>query len=100
MASCKLRVLCLLLVATAGCGYGQVSPAAYDYAQALYALSNRQASERVEEIAAQIAAAAESGDITPREAGWLGSICDKCREADWPAAQKAARAIMQDQVRR
>jgi hypothetical protein len=96
---CRLSALGLVVLMV-GCGYGEVSPAAYRYAQALYGLSNRQASERIEEVAAKIAAAAAAGEVTQREACWLTNICDQCRDGDWAGAQQAAKRMMRDQIKR
>lgn len=89
----------LTIFAVAGCGYGEVSPETYQYAKALYSLSNRQQEERLAMVEEKIAAAAESGEISSTEAGWLQAICADCRSGDWQKAQSAARRIMQDQVR-
>ena len=83
-----------------GCGYGEVSPAAHEYAQALYTLSNRQSADRIDEVAGKIAAAATAGEVTAREAGWLNDICDQCRSGSWADAQAAARRMMEDQIGR
>lgn len=91
----------LVGLATMGCGgYGQVSPAAYEHAKALYTASNLQSAASVERAEELIAADLDSGALTAREAGWLRDIVADCRAGNWKAAQKSARQIMEDQVRR
>ncbi|QDT69796.1 hypothetical protein MalM25_27370 [Planctomycetes bacterium MalM25] len=87
------------LMTVAGCGYGPVSPTAYEYSKALYSLSNRQAADRIDSVQAQIDQSQEAGELPPHEADWLRDICDDCRAARWEQAQAAARRMMQDQVR-
>lgn len=89
----------VLAVVSVGCGYGEVSPVTYEYAKALYSLSNRRAAERIDAVETQIAAAAEAGELPQREAGWLLDICGQCRNGDWDGAQAAARRMMSDQVK-
>jgi len=98
--SCQLSAISLTLFLVVGCGYGEVSPAAHEYAQALYTLSNRQSADRIDEVAAKITAAASAGEVTSREADWLNDICDQCRNGDWADAQQAARSMMEDQIGR
>lgn len=81
-----------------GCGYGPISPTGYEYAQALYSLSNRQSSDRIDAVQAQIEAGMESGELPTQEAEWLLDICELCREGDWESAQANARRMMADQV--
>lgn len=107
MTNCKIRAISyrlsaisFALLAIVGCGYGEVSPTAYGYAKALYTLSNTQAADRIEAVADQIAAAAEAGEVTQREADWLNDICDQCRSGDWAGAQEAAKRMMRDQIKR
>ena len=109
MANCKKRAISfqrsaisfvlLVLVVVVGCGYGEVSPTAYGYAKALYTLSNTQAADRIDEVAAKITTATEAGELSQREAGWLNDICDQCRSSNWSDAQQAAKRMMRDQVK-
>lgn len=106
MTNCKKRAsrfplsaISFVLLAIVGCGYGEVSPATYGYAKALYTLSNTQAADRIDEVADKIAAAAAAGEVTQREAGWLNEICDQCRSGDWAGAQQAAKRMMRDQAK-
>lgn len=91
----------LTLLLFCGCsGYGEVSPTAYEYAKALYAISNRQANQKLDPVAKQIEQAESAGEITGREATWLHDIVEDCRQNEWQAASKAARRMMEDQVAR
>ncbi|MEM6654390.1 MAG: hypothetical protein AAF596_01180 [Planctomycetota bacterium] len=96
------RLPILLVAAACGCGqsYGDVSERAYEYAKALYSVANRQASDRLDGIAAKINADAESGGLSEREAGWLLAIVEQSRDGDWSEAAAAARTMMEDQVKR
>ncbi len=90
----------LSFVAFSGCGYGEISPTGYEYAKALYSLSNRQAAERVDAVEKQIEAAAKADELPAHESGWLLEVCEDCRAGRWKEAQAAARRMMEDQVRR
>lgn len=84
----------------AGCGgYGEVSPAAYDIASALYSICNRRAGDKLEEINAMIDAAHASSELTEREASWLNAIVSDARDGDWALAAKKCRRIVADQVK-
>ena len=95
----RLALALLSLIAVTGCGYGEVSPAAYEHAKSLYTVSNLQSIESIERAAEAIARDLEAGKLSASEAGWLTDICDDCRAARWREAQDAARRMMQDQVR-
>ena len=96
------RVALLLsapLLAATGCGgYGEVSPTTYQYAKALYSVTNRQQTAQLDTVSAQIEQARESGELPDREAGWLQAIVDDARAGDWKTANSAAREMMQEQV--
>lgn len=96
--SLPAAIAALVLLTMSGCGYGHVSSTGYEYAKALYSLSNRQSAARVEPVQAQIDAAAESGELPAQEAEWLLGICEQCRNGDWESAQASARQMMVDQV--
>lgn len=94
-----LGILLTCLAVVAGCNdYGSISPTAYEYAKALYSITNRQAEEKLGEVRQQIDAAAAEGDLTDREARWLKKIVDDAEDGDWRAANKASRAMMEDQI--
>ena len=84
---------------SAGCGgYGQLSPTAYEYAKALYSITNRQASDALDPVSDQIADSLSAGELSPSEAEWLTELIDDSRTGDWQAANQAARKMMEDQV--
>ncbi len=84
----------------AGCGgYGEVSPMTYEYAKALYGISNRHAEGKLPSVGQQITKAQMRGEISDREAGWLIAIVDDAAGGRWKEAQREARRIMEDQVR-
>ena len=89
----------VILLIPSGCGYGTVSRTGYEYAKALYSLSNRQSADRVNAAQAQIDAAADSGELSAQEAEWLRNICEQCRNGNWKSAQSNARRMMTDQVK-
>ena len=88
----------VMVLPLGGCGYGRMSSTGYEYAKALYSLSNRQSAHRVDDVQLQIDAAAESGELPDQEAQWLRAICDDCRDGNWDSAQCDARRMMEDQV--
>ncbi|WP_425399599.1 hypothetical protein [Aeoliella sp.] len=92
-----LPLLALLLAP--GCGYGEVSTKAYEYSKALYSITNRQAEGKLDEVTAQIAQAADDGQLSDAEAGMLQAIVDKAVSGDWKAANRDARALMEAQVK-
>lgn len=96
----RLGLLCLAALCVVGCGYGELSPTAYEYAKALYSIGNRERGEKIEPIRAQIAASAEAGELSKSERRWLVAICDDCDAGRWEEATAAARRMMQDQVTR
>lgn len=92
--------LCLIACLSCGCGYGDVSPATYEYAKALYSVSNRRSKETLDEVQRQIQESLEQGEISSREAGWLNDIVRKAEREDWGNAMTSARQMMEDQVQR
>ena len=92
--------LTLLLLLCLGCGdYPEISPTAYQYAKALYSVTNRQRTEKLPAVSGQIAAAEQRGKITSQEAEWLKAIIDDADRGDWQTAQAETRKMMTDQVR-
>jgi hypothetical protein len=88
-----------LCVPVAGCGgYGAVSPLTYDYAKALYSITNRKAEDKLADVEAQITAASVAGKMSAEEADWLKAIVADAKSGDWESANRAARQIMEDQV--
>ena len=91
--------MALVLVSMAGCGgYGDISPAAYDYAMALYAITNRRAEYKLEEVGRQIEGSHQRGELSDEEAQWLGDIVDNAQAGEWERANRASRSMMEDQV--
>jgi hypothetical protein len=92
--------LIVLSLLVSGCGgYGDVSPTAYEYAKALFSITNRRAEAKLDQVAGQIEAEQAAGKLSESEAGWLMAIVDDARDGQWQAANQAARRIMEDQVR-
>lgn len=94
------HALAAAIVLTAGCGYGPMSPEAYQYAQALVAITNRQASDKLEGVRGQIDGSLANGTLSEKEANWLRAIIDRAQRGEWADAQRDARRMMEDQVRR
>jgi hypothetical protein len=92
---------CLLTLALSllGCGYGEVSPATYQYAKALYSICNRRAEKQLVPASEQIEAARSRDELPEQEAKWLRQIIDDAAGGDWEAATKSARRMMEDQVK-
>jgi len=100
-ANTRLRwtVVGLLLICAAGCqSYGEVSPTAYEYAKALYSISNRQAEHKLDEVTEQINVSQQNGELPESEAEWLRDIVDNARQGEWKLANQASRQMMEDQV--
>ena len=90
---------CALLCLSVGCSYYQgISPTAYQYAKALYSVTNRRRSEKLYQVSGLIAASQQEGQITEQEVEWLERIIEDARNGDWQTAQKVARQMMSDQV--
>ena len=99
-ASRRFLLLGLLnLLFVVGCSYGEISGQAYEYAKALYSISNRQDSNRIAVIADRIREDTTAGQLTEQEANWLLAIVEDARQEDWQAAGRAARRMMEDQIR-
>ena len=91
----------LLLIALTGCSdYQGISPTAYQYAKALYNVTNRKRGEKLDEVNNLITSSKREGTITTQEADWLLEIVNDAREGNWEAAQKTARQMMRDQVQK
>ena len=67
----------LLLIALTGCSdYQGISPTAYQYAKALYNVTNRKRGEKLDEVNNLITSSKREGTITTQEANWLREIVD------------------------
>ena len=95
-----LAVATLLLMNTVGCGYGEVSPLTYEYSKALYSAANREDADQLEKIQVKVNDALQSGELTDQEAGWLQDIVDAATAGNWDTAEKSARRLMLDQVKK
>ena len=94
-------LLVLLLIALAGCSdYQGISPTAYQYAKALYNVTNRKRSEKLDDVNDLITSSKREGTITTQEADWLLEIVDDARKGNWETAQKTSRQMMRDQVQK
>ena len=92
-------LLGLSLLLASGCGsYGEISPDAYQYAKALYSITNRQALDSLDPLSEKIASSLDAGKLSQSEAGWLTEMIDDGRNGDWQAANQAARQMMEDQI--
>lgn len=91
---------CLLLVVSlCGCtGYDNVSPTTYEFAKALYSITNRKAEDRLASFKAKLQEAADSGEVPQREADWLLEMVTQAEDGDWKAANQECRRMMEDQV--
>lgn len=90
----------LTLLCVVGCGYGEVSPTAYEYAQSLYNISNRKLAGHLQVAKTQVSEASDSGDISAKEAKWLQAIIEDAEQERWKQAMKSARRLMEDQIER
>ena len=91
-----MLTICLL----PGCGsYGEISPQAYQYSQALYSICNRCDEAKLARLVDQLAIAREKQELTGTEAAWLNDIVATAKAGEWPAATLAARQLMEDQIR-
>ena len=89
----------VLVTMSLGCSsYGEVSPAAYQYAKALYSVTNRQAADRLPTVVTQIDEAHGRGEISKQEANWLNGIAVDAEEGRWEDANQACRRLMEDQL--
>lgn len=93
-----LTLGCLLL--NIGCGYPEVSPQTYQLSKALYTACNCRNEEHLDKACEALETAAESEEITEKEAKWLMAIVDQAREGEWELAATEARSILEDQVGR
>lgn len=94
------RLLLLLFMGTLGCsGAIETGPAAYEHLKSLYQVTNQRDVEMLEFIAEKIATDRESGELSAAEAQSLQEIVSDARGGDWKAANKAARRLMEAQLR-
>ena len=100
MTSGRFLTLSLMLCLCLGCSdYPEISPTAYQYAKALYSVTNRQRGEKLDAMSDLIASAHDRGEISAGEDAWLEAIIEDARRGEWQAAQRESRKMMDDQVR-
>ena len=95
----RMTSVCALGLFVSGCGYGEVSPKAYEIAKALWSICERKDAERLDKVSELIAESEKAGEVTAEEAGWLRDIVEDGRDGDWDDAVEAAREMMSDQVK-
>lgn len=93
-------LVCLpgLAISTAGCGYPEVSPRAYEIAKALYAITNRRQTDKLDVVTNLVEESRGDGTISDAEAGWLMEIVEEGRAGEWKSANERSRALMEDQI--
>lgn len=92
-------VMLLSLVGSSGCSsYGRVSPASYDFAAAMYSISNTKSADRLPTFEQKLAEAKQGGSVTAQEAQWLEEILESARAGEWQSAAVASRTMMVEQA--
>ena len=81
-----------------GCGYPKVSTQSYEYAKAIYGLTNRKDQSRIDLLREQISQAASQSEITQSEVEMLNDILDDAAAGNWKSASQSARSLMMAQV--
>ena len=94
-----VTVVCLSFFLTSCNKYGEISPVAYEYAKALYAVTNRKATDRLDDVQQQIENAEDHHELSTKEARWLLQIVQLARQEDWQSASQKARQMMEEQIR-
>ena len=93
----RICLACLLVLL--GCGYGEVAPVTYQYAQSLITVCSLKDEARLAEIETKIKTLQTDGELPEREAGWLLEIVELAKSGNWEQAGSNARALMKDQAR-
>lgn len=93
-------ILLIFLGAVPGCGYGKISPKAYELATALHSIANRQDEKRLPIVADLVKTASEKKEISSQETGWLQDIISQCKNNNWSTATRMSRQMLKDQVSR
>ena len=96
----RMALACMAggMLFAAGCGYGQVSPMAYELSKALYSATNLQSMERLKTVEIAVEEAHQSGKLTAQEQQWFRTIIKDAQSGNWQAASQASRRMMEDQV--
>jgi len=87
------------VVTIAGCSYGEVTPVTYEYAKALYSITNRKDATRLDQVHSQVETALAQQELSEREARWLHQIVEDAAAGRWEKANRAARQMMEDQLK-
>lgn len=91
--------LLIVGIASSGCGsYGRVSPATYDFAAAMYTISNTKSADKLPTFEQKLAEAKQGGSVTPKEAEWLEEMLESARAGEWQTAAVASRTMMVEQT--
>ncbi len=95
-----IGIVCLVSLCFAlGCGPGKVGPTAYEYAKALYSITNRQASDVLESVRTQIEVDRADGKLPSSEADMLIAIVDDAAKGEWKSANRECREVMEAQIK-
>lgn len=99
--STNLLVAGLLICAAvcSGCNrYGRVSPAGYDFAMAIYSISNTKSADKLPTFEKKLAEAKQVGSLTAQEVEWLEEILADARAGEWQSAASASRTMLAEQA--
>ena len=99
MARFRFLICLVMLSAIVGCGHGDVSPTTYEYAKALYSITNRKAGDSLDSVRSQIESDQADGKLTSSEAVMLNGIIDDAADGDWKSANRECRDVMEAQVK-
>lgn len=81
-------------------GYGETSRKGYEYAKALVSICNQKDEARLAEFSDMLRQAGEQKQLNSNELRWLEGIASQASRGNWSAAQRNARRLLLDQVRR
>ena len=91
---------CLMVFIIAGCDkYGEVNQLTYEFAKALYSVTNQRKTEKLDAVAGQIDQSLAADKLAKKEAAWLHAVIDDAREGKWKKANQACRRMMEEQVK-
>jgi len=79
-------------------GYGTVSHQTYEFSKAIYGACLAKSEPRIDKIE-QLLDDPSNAELPPHERKWLDAIIANARAANWDAAAKKARSMMQDQAK-
>jgi hypothetical protein len=103
LKSFNLFIAWLLItgITSSGCNsYGTVSPASYDFAMAMYSISNTKSADKLPTFEQKLAEAKQGGTLSAQEAEWLEEILESARAGEWQSAAVASRTMMAEQAGR